>query len=65
MYLGNPSDVEENVKDNLRKAYDSKKGYVISLGCALPIRTKPSNVHAFVKAAKKCGRYPLKLENFS
>ncbi len=64
MYLGTPSDVVENVKDNLRKAYDTKKGYVISLGCGLPIRTKPENVHAFVDAAKKYGRYPLKLENF-
>ncbi|HEX9063339.1 MAG TPA: uroporphyrinogen decarboxylase family protein, partial [Clostridia bacterium] len=65
MYLGTSEDVVENVKENLRKAYDSKKGYILSLGCGLPIKTKPENVHAFIDAARKYGRYPLNPENFN
>lgn len=65
MYLGKPSDVEENVKECLRKAYDSPKGYILALGCGLPIPTPPENIHALRDSARKFGQYPLKLENFS
>ncbi|MDA8233647.1 MAG: uroporphyrinogen decarboxylase family protein [Clostridia bacterium] len=62
MYLGTPDDVVENAKECLRKAYDSPKGYILSLGCGLPIDTKPENIHALVGAARKYGRYPLTSE---
>ncbi len=65
MYLGKPSDVEENVKECLRKAYDSPKGYILALGCGLPIPTPPENIHALRDSARKFGQYPLRLENFS
>jgi len=64
MYLGKPSDVEENVKECLRKAYDNPKGYILALGCGLPIPTPPENIHALRNAARKYGQYPLNPENF-
>jgi len=64
MYLGTPADVEANVRECLQKAYDNPKGYILALGCGLPIRTPPENVHALTNAARKYGQYPLNPENF-
>lgn len=64
MYLGKPSDVEENARECLRKAYDSPKGYILALGCGLPIPTPPENIHALRDSARKYGQYPLNPENF-
>jgi uroporphyrinogen decarboxylase len=65
MYLGNPADVEANAKECLRKAYDNPKGYILALGCGLPIRTPPGNIHALRDSARKFGQYPLDPANFS
>ncbi len=64
MLLGAPSDVIENAKDNLRRTYDNPKGYILALGCGLPIDTPPENIHALLRAARKYGRYPLNPELF-
>lgn len=64
MYLGKPADVEENVRECLKKAYDSPKGYILALGCGLPIPTPPENIHTLKQAARKFGQYPLNPENF-
>jgi len=58
MVQGTPDTVEENVKENLRKAHDSPQGYILRMGCGLPINTKPENLHALVASARKFGRYP-------
>jgi len=58
MFLGTPSLVEENVKDCLRRAWDSPNGFILAMGCALPIDTPPANIHALVGAARDFGRYP-------
>jgi uroporphyrinogen decarboxylase len=65
MFLGTPATVEANVKECLRKAYDSPKGYILALGCALPLRTPPENIHALVASAKKFGRYPYDPDVFA
>ena len=59
MYLGTPDDVRDNVKECLTKAWDSPKGYILGLGCGLPIDTPPENLHALVQAARDYGRWPL------
>ena len=59
MYMGTPDVVVDNVKECLRKAWDSPKGFILSIGCGLPIQTPPDNVHAFVNAARRYGRYPI------
>jgi uroporphyrinogen decarboxylase len=65
MLLGTPGDVEEDVKECLRKAYDSPKGYILALGCGLPPNSPPENIHALFESARKYGRYPLSPGNFS
>lgn len=65
MYLGKPEDVQRDVKECLRKAYDNPKGYVLALGCGFPIDTPPENIYALRKAAIKYGKYPYNTELFS
>jgi len=65
MYLGTPADVEENAKECLRKAYDTPKGYVLALGCGLPLNAPSENVHAVLHSARKYGQYPLNPANFN
>ncbi len=64
MYLGKPADVEANAKECLRKAYDNPKGYILALGCGLPVPTPPENIHALRDAVRKFGQYPLNPENW-
>lgn len=65
MYLGKPIDVEKDVKECLKKAYDNPKGYVLALGCGFPIDTPPENIYALREAAIKYGRYPYEPSLFS
>ena len=64
MYLGTPELVRADVRDCLSKAWDTPKGYLLGLGCGLPIDTPPENIHALVAAAREFGRYPLNPESF-
>ncbi|MCR4436037.1 MAG: uroporphyrinogen decarboxylase family protein [Clostridiales bacterium] len=65
MYLGTPEDVEKDVKECLKKAYDTPKGYVLALGCGLPRGTPPENIHALLDSVRRFGQYPFNLDNFS
>lgn len=53
MYLGSPLQVEEQVQKIIRET--KGLGVIISSGCALGANTKPENVAAMVRAAKKYG----------
>jgi uroporphyrinogen decarboxylase len=64
MYLGTPDDVRANVRACLAKAWDTPKGYILGLGCGLPIDTPPENILALVDAAREYGRWPLDPERF-
>ena len=64
MYLGKPDGVVANARECLAKGWDSPKGYILGLGCALPIDTPPENIHALVAAAREYGRWPLDPERF-
>lgn len=59
MYLGTPDDVRANAKECLAKGWDSPKGYILGLGCGLPIDTPPENILALVDAARSYGRWPM------
>lgn len=59
MFLGTPEDVRKNVRECLSKGWDSPKGYILGLGCGLPIDTPPENIHALVQAARDYGQWPL------
>ena len=53
MVLGTPLDVWANAKECFEKGVGNPKGYILGLGCALPINTPPENVHALIDAAWK------------
>jgi uroporphyrinogen decarboxylase len=59
MYLGTPDSVRANARECLAKGWDNPKGYILGLGCGLPIDTPPDNIHALVDAARTYGRWPL------
>jgi uroporphyrinogen decarboxylase len=65
MYRGTPETVRLDVRNCLRKAYDSPKGFLLALGCELPIKTPTENVHALVAAARTYGTYPYNPELFN
>jgi uroporphyrinogen decarboxylase len=65
MYLGTTQDVRRDAKECLTKGYDNPKGYILSLGCGLPMGAPVENIQALFQAAREFGRYPLELNNFS
>jgi uroporphyrinogen decarboxylase len=64
MFLGTPKTVEENVKECLLNGHDSPRGYILAMGCELPIKTPPENVHALSLAVRKFGQFPYQPELF-
>lgn len=55
--------VEEEVKVQLRKGYDSEKGFIVSVSCDIPISTPLENIDMIMEAGRKYGRYPLVPQN--
>jgi uroporphyrinogen decarboxylase len=51
MANGTPSDVRANARECFDKGVGNPKGYILGLGCALPINAPPENVHALIDAA--------------
>lgn len=51
MANGRPSDVKANARECFEKGVGNPKGYILGLGCALPINAPPENVHALFDAA--------------
>ncbi|EOS79398.1 MtaA/CmuA family methyltransferase [Dorea sp. 5-2] len=59
MRFGTPYDVLRSAKECIRKGYDSPKGYVLTSGCQMPIKTPKENMQALMDAARIFGRYPI------
>lgn len=59
MLNGSPADVEEDAKKCILKAYDNPKGFILGLGCGMPLNTPEENIHAFLESARKFGQYPI------
>jgi uroporphyrinogen decarboxylase len=57
MALGTPADVRQNVIECLRKGVGNPKGFILGLGCALPINTPIQNIHTLMSAAREYGRW--------
>ncbi len=64
MFLGTPADVIAEAKECLRKAYDTPKGYILALGCGLPMKAPVENIHALFQAAREFGRYPIEPQSW-
>lgn len=61
VYNGTKEDIFKSVKECIRKGHDSKKGYILSTGCQIPMNTPIEKVEMFMEAGKKYGKYPVKL----
>lgn len=51
MANGGPADVRANARECFEKGVGNPKGYILGMGCALPINTPRENVHALFDAA--------------
>ena len=58
MFLGTPADVRDNVRECLEAAADAPGGFMVAVGCGLPIPTPQANVHALVQATREFGSFP-------
>ena len=65
MALGTVEDVRRNVLECLLKGVGNPKGYILGLGCGLPINTPIENIHAMVAAAREYGRWPIDQERLA
>jgi uroporphyrinogen decarboxylase len=59
MYLGSPEEVRQDVRNCIAAAGDSPRGFMLAVGCGLPIHTRPENVHALIAATREFGQFPL------
>jgi len=55
--FSSPGEIMEEVKNMVKRGIKSKKGYIASTGCEVPIKTPPENVRTFINAAKEVGWY--------
>lgn len=65
MMLGTVEDVYENMKQNLRDAWDSPKGYIVSTGCDIPINGPLENIDAFMDGVRTLAKCPLDPARFA
>ncbi len=65
MVLGTTEDVRANVRECLAKGAGNPKGFILGMGCALPINTPPENIHALMAAAREYGRWPIDMQKLA
>jgi len=63
--LGTPETIDTSIKECFRKTWDSPKGYTLTTGCDLPVKTPLENIFAYMKSARYCAKYPLNPERFN
>ncbi len=61
VYRGNKEAIFKSVKGCIKKGHDSKKGYILSTGCQIPMHTPIENIEMFMEAGKTYGKYPIDL----
>ena len=62
VYSGSRDDINKSVKECIRKAHNSPKGFVLSTGCQIPMNTPIEKVEMFMEAGRKYGKYPINLD---
>jgi len=65
MFLGTPQDVDADLKQCFKKAWDTKAGYRPCFGCGLPMGTPKENLDALFNSLQKYGKWPLDPANFA
>lgn len=61
VYAGTKDDIFKAVRQCIKDGHDSKKGYVLTTGCQIPMNTPIEKVEMFMEAAKEYGTYPINL----
>ncbi|MBU3202863.1 uroporphyrinogen decarboxylase family protein [Clostridium algidicarnis] len=61
IYKGTKEEIFQSVMECIAKGHDSKKGYILSTGCQIPMNTPIEKVEMFIDAAKTYGTYPIDL----
>lgn len=61
VYRVNKEAIFKSVKECIKKGHDSKKGYILSTGCQIPMHTPIENIEMFMEAGKTYGKYPIDL----
>lgn len=56
IHFGSIEDIFTSVKSCIEKGKDSKRGYILSTGCQIPMNTELKNVKAFMDAGRKYGK---------
>lgn len=63
LWQGKPEQIAEEVKECLRKAWNSPKGFMLCSGCGLPLGTSSENIIAMMDAARQYGKWPIDPDN--
>ena len=61
---GTPESIEQAVIDCFRKCWDNPRGFTIAPGCDIPVQTSLENIDAYMRAARKCAKYPVQPANW-
>ncbi|ACA55419.1 methylcobamide--CoM methyltransferase [Clostridium botulinum] len=61
VYRGKKEAIFKSVKECIKKGHDSKKGYILSTGCQIPMHTPIENIEMFMEAGKTYGKCPIDL----
>lgn len=61
---GTPESIEQAVIDCFRKCWDNPCGFTIAPGCDIPVQTSLENIDAYMRAARKCAKYPVQPANW-
>ncbi|EGW41509.1 uroporphyrinogen decarboxylase family protein [Desulfosporosinus sp. OT] len=64
VYLGDEKTIDFAIKECFRKAWDSPRGYTLTTGCDLPVKTPIDNIYAYMRSARYYAKYPLDPERF-
>jgi uroporphyrinogen decarboxylase len=60
MLLGTPDDVVADLKECIKKTWDSPKHYIPAFGCGLPLGTPIENLDTLFSALREYGRFPIR-----
>ncbi len=60
--IGNREMIFNSVRECIKKAWDSPKGFILCSGCQVPMNTPAENFQSFKDAGVYYGTYPIDLE---
>ena len=61
---GSEESIEQAVIDCFRKCWDNPRGFTIAPGCDIPVTASLENIDAYMRAARKCAKYPVQPSNW-